>query len=109
MSLFKQLALNWDVRLGTHLPIRHVAYTEETLLKSGRGAYSREEWTLARRTGYNRAGPEAQELDSESSFLRRALGSERRKVLTGLRLADYLSGATCRSVLEIGCGEMISA
>lgn len=109
MSLIKQLVLNCDARLGTHLPLRHIAYTEEAILKSGHGSYTREEWSQARRAGYNQAGPEAQELDSEVSFMRRELGTERRKLVTGLRLTDYLRNTGCRSVLEVGCVEMITA
>lgn len=109
MNMLKQLILNGDIRIGALLPLRHIAYTEETILMQGHGTYTREEWTKARRAGYNQAGPEAQELDSEVGFLRRALGTERRKLLTGLRLADHLRESGCRSVLEVGCGEMVTA
>lgn len=107
--MLKQLALNCDVRLGTYLNLHHIAYTGEALLKSGHGSYTREEWTQARRAGYNQTGPEGQDLDTEQSFLRRAFDTERRKLLSGLRLADYLRKSDCKSFLELGCGEMITA
>lgn len=109
MNMLKQLTLNCDARIGRFLDIRHIAYTEETILNEGHGGYTREEWTKARRAGYNNTGPDARELDSDSSFLRRAFGMERRKLLSGLRLAEYLRKSSCRSVLEVGCGEMITS
>ena len=106
--MLKQLILKYDARLGSLLAIRHIAYTAEKILNQGQGAYTREEWTKARQAGYNQAGSNTQELDSEVSFLRRAFGVEQRKLQTGLRLAPYLQLSGCQAVLEVGCGEMIT-
>lgn len=78
-------------------------------MPEGRGVYTREEWAQARRVGYNDAGPESAAIDTEVGFLRRAFGGERRKLESGLRLADHLKQAGYRSVLEVGCGEMITS
>lgn len=108
MGLLKQLILNCDARLGSLLTIQHIAYTAENILVEGRGAYTREEWAKTRQAGYNSIGPNAEELDSETSFLRRAFGIEQRKLQTGLRLVPHLKLSRCNAVLEVGCGEMIT-
>lgn len=109
MHSLKQLILNCDARLGSLLNIKHTAYTAENILVQGQGAYSQEEWTKARKAGYNRAGLNAKELDSEASFLRRAFGIEQRKLQTGLRLVPHLLLSGYHAVLEVGCGEMVTS
>lgn len=108
MSVVKQLLLNVDARIGRFLPVRHIGYTRESILRDGRGAYSREEWTRARRAGYNQTGSDSQQLDSVTGFLSRAFGLERRKFASGLRLVDHLRPDDA-AVLELGCGEMITS
>lgn len=93
MGILKQLALNGDVWLGQWLDLQHLAHTREAFVPGGRGVYAREEWTQARRAGDNDAGPESAAIDTEAGFLRRVFGGERRKLESGLRLADHLEQA----------------
>lgn len=108
MSL--KLALqNWDILAGQFCAIAHTAYTSERILAEGQGAYTQEEWERARKAGYNAAGLNSTALDTETGFLHRAFGIELRKVVSGLRMAHYLEKTAVTSVLEVGCGEMITS
>lgn len=102
----KRALLDADVLLGRFAPIRHTAYSQVDGLGSGRGVLTREEWTLARERGYD--GPVDERSDPDERFLTRAYGAELRKHESGYRLAQWVKTQPIRSVLEIGCGEMIT-
>lgn len=102
----KPLFQGWDVRVGRWVRIQHTAYMQEQVLVSGRGVYTRDDWTRARQADFRNMAATAAEADEQ--FLQRALGVERRKLDSGLRLADWIERVGARSVLELGCGEMIT-
>lgn len=108
--MLRQLLLNLDVSAGAWWPIQHIAYSRSSLLRGGRGAWTRDEWTRARLEGYEGAVPD--HLDAataQARFVSRAFGAERRKLESGWRLADWIRAEGVRSVLEIGCGEMVTS
>lgn len=104
----KSLIQNLDVSAGRYVTIHHTAYAELPVqgLENGRGAYSREDWTRARQAGHY--GP-ADSTEPDTAFLRRAFGAEHRKLVSGLRFADWANRAGVVSVLELGSGEMITS
>jgi hypothetical protein len=110
LKTLKQLTLNLDVRVGRYLNITHPALIRSPQLqKLGHGVLTRKEWTEARLAGYNQAGIDSIALDTDTSYLARAFGIERRKLESGLRLANYIEHAGYRTILEVGCGEMITS
>jgi len=102
----KRLAVNVDIALGQWFASRYVAYRAATPFDEGRGPLvSAHDWTVARERGYDGAAPSGDEV-----YFARAFGPERRKLISGWRLADWIAGQPgVRSVLEVGCGTMIAS
>lgn len=105
----KQFFLNLDICLGKYFPLSHTAYTEETILTSAGGVYSQEEWVLARSKGYNDSGENLSALNSADSYYNRAYSIESRKLISALRLTRNFDFSRINTVLEVGCGEMITS
>ena len=100
---------NIDLYFGLATNILFPAYIEEKFLKSGSGTYLREEWILARANNYCNAGLNLSKIQNDNSYIKRALGEEYRKLISGIRFCRKFDLSKVKTILEIGCGEMITS
>jgi predicted nicotinamide N-methyase len=109
VSALKRLAVVGDAIAGRFLSIQHTAYKAERFRASGGGVYIKDDWARAWRADLASADRTATEFGPDGAFLWRAFGPERRKLESGLRLAEWIHLVQVQSVLEIGSGEMITS
>lgn len=107
--MIRQLLLNCDLRLGEWSALRDPAYIREQYLEGGGGVYTAADWSRARSLGYRGVGKDGAELATDESYLRRMFSAHKRNLIAALRIAQVYDFGSHKSVLELGCGEMLQA
>lgn len=106
----RRVAGEIDPLLGYLWSLRTPSYTADpSVLKSGTGALSAEEWSASRKTGSMIFGTNGRQYDSDASYYRHILGVEAKNTLGAISLAQTFDFGSFRSIFEIGCGDMAQA